>query len=64
MFAVPEGDFKYTGTVYRDMALRSLPLQSLLEFGLSTESMEINLLSIKIIGMYNSVANSEQIEAF
>lgn len=64
ILSLPDVNFNYTGTVFREMALSSLPLQSLLEFGLGAESMEINLLSIKIIGIYYCEPNRLQIEAF
>lgn len=64
ILSLPDVNFNYTGTVFREMALSSLPLQSLLEFGLGAESMEINLLSIKLIGIYYCEPNRQQIEAF
>lgn len=59
-----QGKFTYCGNVNRDLALHLLPIDSLLEYGLHAENMEINLLTLQIIGVFYSGFDAEQVAQF
>ena len=49
-----DSKFKYSGNANRELALHLIPLGSLLEYGLTADNIEINQLTLTIIGVFHS----------
>ena len=64
LISVPESEagieWKYRGSMNKDYALEIIPIVSLLEFAITSDSMQLNYLAIKVIGLYNDGTSTDK----